>query len=314
MQEGQFIMTDPQQVNIHVYRWLPDNGTPPKGIVQIAHGMTEKACRYKRFAQALTQEGYIVYANDHRGHGKTAGHPDELGYVGKDGFEWMVKNMAQLNEHIRREHPGLPLFLFTHSMGSFLGQKYMYTYPDSIDGIILSGSDGKRGIELSFGIWAAGLLTRVRGDRHRSRWIDSMAFGSFNRKFKPSRTPLDWLSRDEAEVDRYIADPECGMVCTIGFYYDFFRLLQEIHRPDRMSRIPKSLPILVISGEDDPVGHHGKGIMQLLAMYRDLQLTEVQSKLYPGARHELLNETIRDEVTGDIIQWLNQRLEYSSSS
>ncbi|MGG4393793.1 alpha/beta hydrolase [Paenibacillus thiaminolyticus] len=304
MLSNTFTFTDPEGVRVHVYRWDPEEGQPVRGVIQIAHGMTETARRYSRFAEALTDAGYVVYGNDHRGHGRTAERPEDLGYVGEDGFTWMVRNMAQLTEIIQSEQAGLPVFLFAHSMGSFLAQKYIAEHGDKINGVILCGSNGPRGRELYAGVALTKLIASARGSRHRSKMIDNMAFGGFNRTFRPSRTSFDWLSRDEQEVDKYVADPECGFLSTIGFYRDLFRLLQDIHRPETMQAIPKELPVMLIAGDRDPVGQYGKGIRRLAEMYRELGIREVECILYPEARHELLNEKNRDEVTSDCLSWL----------
>ncbi|MFW5437491.1 lysophospholipase [Paenibacillus apiarius] len=301
-----FTFTDPQRIQVYVYCWRPENAHEAKGVVQIAHGMTETARRYEQFASALTSAGYIVYANDHRGHGKTAACEEDLGYVGEDGFNWMVRNMVQLTEIIRKNHEKLPIFLFAHSMGSFLAQQYITEHAHHINGVILCGSNGPRGPEILAGAGLAKLLASARGSRHRSSFIDKMAFGSFNRKFNPSRTPYDWLTRDKDEVDKYIADPHCGFLSTVGFYRDFFKLLRHIHRPETMEKIPKDLPIFLIAGDADPVGMYGKGVLHLADLYRHIKLKHVECTLYPDARHELLNETNREEVTADCLAWLDR--------
>lgn len=314
MRTNTFHFLDEENVRIHVYHWLPDEAIEIQGVVQIAHGMTETALRYERFAEELTAAGYVVYANDHRGHGRTAATEQDLGYVGENGFMWMVRNMAQLTKIIREQHNNLPLFLFAHSMGSFLAQQYITEHADLIDGLILCGSNGPRGPELLAGVSVTKLIASMKGSRHRSAFIDKLAFGSFNRKFKPARTQVDWLSRDPKEVDKYVEDPYCGFLSTVGFYRDFFKLLRNIHRPEVMNHIPKQLPILLIAGDDDPVGNYGKGVRKLADQYRQLGLEQVECKLYEGARHELLNETNRDEVTADCLAWLQRQTLSSADS
>lgn len=306
MQSQSFTLQDGDNYSLYVYHWQPDAEIPVKGIVQIAHGMAETALRYERFAQALTEAGYIVYANDHRGHGRTAPSMEHLGYSGEDGFNWMVRNMAQISSHIRDTNPNIPLYLMGHSMGSFLTQKYMYEYPQLVDGVILTGSNGPRSL-LRAGRAVAKVQMKLHGERHPSHLLNTMSFGSFNRAFKPNRTSFDWLTRDEAEVDKYINDPMCGFIGSASFFYQFFGLLQEIHSPANMERIPKDLPIYVFSGTQDPVGLHGKGVRKLLSLYEKLGFSHVLAKLYPEGRHEMLNEINRDEVTADVIQWLNQQ-------
>ncbi|MBD0383118.1 alpha/beta hydrolase [Paenibacillus sedimenti] len=309
MQTQSFKWKDTQNIRVHVYEWLPDDEMPVKAIVQIAHGMSETAARYERLAGVLTAHGYAVYANDHLGHGLTAGSPDQVGKFGKDCFHRLVENMGGLTVHIRSLYrPELPLFVLGHSMGSFLTQHYMVSYvnehPEQVQGIILSGSNGKQGSSLHAGIAIASLEAALRGDHHRSKLITALSFGAFNKKYAPNRTPSDWLSRDPGEVDAYEADPYCGVTFTSGYYRDFFKGLREIHHPNHVRKLRKDLPVFVLSGDDDPVGDYGKGVRRLVSMYKELGLKDVSSKLYPGGRHEMLNEVNRDEVMQDILTWL----------
>lgn len=303
------IETDPE-TSLYVYGWLPDDdGRPAKAVVQIAHGMAETAARYERFAAALTARGYAVYAGDHRGHGRTAGRPEAVGDPGPDSFDRMTDDLVAVTERIAERHPGAPIVLFGHSMGSFVAQQYMYRHPGKLAGVILSGSDGPKGPELGLGLLLARLEAQWRGDRHRSRLLNALTFGGYNRRFRPVRTAFDWLSRDPEEVDRYIADPYCGGVFTAGFFRDFFAGLRDIHKPEHLRRIPRELPILIVSGDNDPVGRFGAGVRQLADLYRQLGFSRVRCKLYPGGRHELLNETNREEVTDDVLQWLDRLVE-----
>ncbi|TXK85478.1 alpha/beta hydrolase [Paenibacillus sp. N3.4] len=312
MKQQHFVWKDAKQIDHYVYSWLPDESTPIEGIVQISHGMSETAARYERLAALLTRHGYAVYANDHLGHGRTAGTPDKVGKFDKHSFLRMVQNMGGLTTHIRTLYPqSTPMFVLGHSMGSFLTQHYMVSYlnehPEHIQGIVLSGSNGKEGLALQAGIAVATMEAAFRGDHHRSKLLTSLSFGTFNKKYAPNRTSFDWLSRDTTEVDAYIADPYCGVTFTSGYFRDFFKGLKDIHRPEHVKLIRKELPILVLSGDEDPVGGHGKGIRKLLTMYQSLGIHNVSSKLYPGGRHEMLNELNREEVMQDICQWLDQQ-------
>jgi alpha-beta hydrolase superfamily lysophospholipase len=312
LQTEHFTFTDADHKPIFVYHWSGGPSRPPKAVVQIAHGMAETAARYERFAGALTHAGYEVYAHDHRGHGRTAGHPDQVGITGKNSFAKMTEAMSRLTDEIAVRHPGVPTVLFGHSMGSFLAQQYMYLYGHKLRGVILSGTNGRQSPMIRVGIKIAELVASQKGEEHRSKLLSQLTFGSYNKPFKPNRTAADWLSRDEAEVDRYLKDPFCGGVFTAGFYRDFYRGLLDIHRPDHMERIPKGMPILVFAGDLDPVGQMGKGVLQLIDMYRRLGMENVFCKLYPGGRHEMLNETNRDEVTEDVIAWLDRMLAESN--
>ncbi|AIQ51166.1 alpha/beta fold hydrolase [Paenibacillus sp. FSL R7-0331] len=308
MRENSFTMTDPLGVNIHVYVWLPEPEAPVRGVVQIAHGMCETAARYARFASALTAAGYAVYANDHRGHGKTAGKVNLLGDTGDNGFYWMRRDLVQLANIARSRHEGLPVFLLAHSMGSFLGQKLMCEEGSDIyAGYILSGSNGPRNM-LRAGESLAALQLRLQGERHRSVLLNGIVFGAYNRSFSPIRTAFDWLSSDPQEVDRYIADPFCGAICTTRFFRDFFRLLRDIHCRETLQSLCKDKPVYLFSGAKDPVGMNGQGVLRLASIYQKQGLTDVEYRLYPEGRHEMLNEVNHEEVTADILDWLVRHL------
>ncbi|WP_199924942.1 alpha/beta hydrolase [Paenibacillus sp. IHBB 10380] len=308
MQQQSFTMINNQQMNIHVYEWLPENSMPIKGIVQIAHGMAETAKRYERLALVLTEIGYAVYAHDQRGHGQTASTVERLGDCGIDGFNGMVQDILDLNGVIEDKHEGLPHFLLGHSMGSFLTQRIMECHGELFSGYMLSGSNGPRS-NLSLGKNLAHLLIRIQGVSHHSLLMNALIFGQYNRHISPSRTPFDWLSRDEKEVDKYINDPFCGEVCTARFFRDFFKLLQGIQKPSAYDSIPKHKPIYMFSGDDDPVGMYGKGVSRLHDIYCKLNIADVEFHLYPGGRHEMLNETNRDEVTADLVNWLEKHVQ-----
>lgn len=304
MQTSSRRLTTPDGVSLFVYRWLPE--TPPKAAVQIAHGLAEHAARYERLAQALTGAGYAVYAGDHRGHGRTAAGPADLGFFAeREGWRRLLDDLRQIQRQIAAEHPGLPVLLIGHSMGSFLAQQFISEQGEGLAGVVLSGSDGKPGALASVGR----LVTRIErlrlGPRGRSSLVHGLAFGVFNKAFAPTRTPADWLSRDPAEVDKYVADPLCGFIATTQAWVDLLDALPEIAKPERQRLVPKRLPIHIISGSADPVSDSTKRLQQLLAAYRAAGLERVTHRFYEGARHELFNETNRDEVTRDVIRWLD---------
>lgn len=307
MQESAFSLVGDEGTRIHVYRWLPDSECNVKGVVQIAHGMSETAARYAEFAQQLTSHGFAVYANDHRGHGKTVENLNLLGNAGTDAFRWMASDMMNLGEVAAKENPDVPLFLMGHSMGSFLVQHLMYAGHERYHAFILSGTNGKRGL-LRIGERLALLQCSVQGASHPSMLLNALVFGGFNRSFRPATTPFDWLSRDSEEVKRFIDDPLCGAVCSAGFFRDFFKLLLDIHLPSNMKRIPKDKSVYLFSGEQDPVGLHGKGVLNLVSQYRELQLEDVEYRLYPGGRHEMLHETNRTEVAQHVVEWLERHM------
>lgn len=308
MLENSFTITDPIGVKIHVYEWLPDPGSVIRGIVQISHGMCETAGRYAYFAERLTGAGYAVYAGDHRGHGKTAGKVDLLGDAGENGFYWMRRNLIQIAHHALAKHKGLPIFLFSHSMGSFLAQKLMCEEDgDLYSGYILSGTNGPRSM-LGFGESLANLLSKLQGDRHRSVLLNTVVFSTYNHSFSPVRTAFDWLSSNPDEVDQYIDDPFCGAICTTRFFRDFFALLREIHTAQSLCKLAKDKPIYLFSGEKDPVGMNGQGILRLVEIYRKHGVEDLEYHLYPEGRHEMLHEVNRDQVASDVLDWLARHL------
>ncbi len=308
MKVENFTFTDKGDLEIFVYKWIPDEEVQVKGVVQIAHGMAETAARYESFARALTNDGFIVYANDHRGHGKTAGKIEKLGDLGEDGFNSMVENMHGLNEQIKKENHNLPIFLFGHSMGSFLTQRYICLYGNGLKGTILSGSCGKQGIIIDIArLIAKGEIKKI-GRSGKSNKLDKLSFGSYNNSFKPNRTAFDWLSRDNKEVDKYIADPFCGTVFTAGFFYDFLGGLKSIADNMEVRNVPKDLPIYIFSGDKDPVGKNGKGVLKLVKTYKEHGIKDLTYKLYKDGRHEMLNETNKEEVTFDVLKWLNAHI------
>lgn len=286
-----------------LYRWAPE--AEARGVVQIAHGMAEHGARYARLGQALAAQGYLVYASDHRGHGKTAASDDELGlFADADGWSRVIEDVHEINRHLASEHPELPRCLLGHSMGSFISAAYLQTHPGTVEAAVLSGT-GNAGTLLHEAGRLIAKLERLRqGPRGRSALIAFMSFGAFNNEFKPARTEFDWLSRDPAEVDAYVADPRCGFDCTNSLWVDFLGGLVDIGRPERLARIPKQLPIYVFSGARDPVGEQGKGVEALVAKLRGAGLERVSLRLYADGRHEMINETNRDEVTADLIAWL----------
>jgi alpha-beta hydrolase superfamily lysophospholipase len=290
---------------LFVYRFLPDEGTAVKAVVHIAHGMAEHAARYARVAEALTLAGYAVYANDHRGHGKTSS-PNDLGFFAREGgFARVVADLAELVAHEKKEHPGLPVVLFGHSMGSYMAQAFLIEHGRELAGAVLSGSAGKPNAIASAGRLVARAERLRLGERGKSKLLRSLSFEAFNKQFAPTRTAFDWLSRDPAEVDKYVADPLCGFAVTTSLWVDVLDALGAIAEPARQARIPKALPIYVFSGSEDPVSEKTKSLEQLLAAYRLAGIRDVSHRFYRGARHEVLNETNRDEVTRDLVVWLD---------
>lgn len=299
-----FSLTVSDGVPIAVHSWLPE--TAPTGVIMISHGMAEYAMRYDRFAEAAVSRGFAVYANDHRGHGETAGSLSRLGYLADgNGFVRAMEDLHELALEIARRHPGLPVVLLGHSFGSFVSQLFIETYGHLLKACILSGTRGPDPVLGISGAIAAFVIATVSGRKKPSPFMNQLSFGTYNKRIKNPASPSSWLSRDEAEVELYDASPWAGFICTTGFYQDLTRGLLMIHRKKMIASIPRSLPVFLICGSDDPVSNYSKTVRRLASIYSEAGLVDVALKIYDGARHEVLNETNRDEVTADILDWIS---------
>ncbi len=281
-------------------RWLPEG--PPRAIVQIAHGLTEHSGRYARLAAALNAAGYGVYATDLRGHGPKVAATDLGHFADEGGWGKVVGDFWTLNRLIGAEQRGTPIIFLGHSLSSFLGRQFIAEHSDALAAAALSGSSGKPPAIATLGRLIARAERLRLGKRGKSQLIFQMWFGDFNKPFQPSRTAFDWLSRDEKEVDAYVADPLCGFPFTTQLAIDVLDALPHVTSPASLAPIRKDMPVYVFSGERDPVGANIKG---LIADLKAAGLTRLTTRIYPGARHETLNETNRDEVTRDLIAWLD---------
>lgn len=285
--------------DVHLQIWRP--AEPATHVIQILHGLGEHADRYARFAGEATARGCSVYCHDHRGHGK---HADQLGYFGrKDGWIRVVADVDLVHQDIRNSHPDLPIALLGHSMGSYIAQSFLIHHAPKIACLILSASTWPSRPLLLL----ASALARVEGWRlgaHRnSACLDRLGFGAFNKAFRPARTALDWLSRDAAEVDRYVADPLCGGPYTAALWSDLTAGLFRIASNSALQRISSDLPILITGGEHDPVGGD-KGMGRLAMHYAQTGHNRLKVKIYPQGRHEMLNDSVRDTVTRDWLDWI----------
>ena len=277
----------------------------PRGIIVISHGMAEHASRYARFAASAVEEGYAVLAGDHRGHGATAA-PGGFGFVAEqDGWDTVVTDMSTVMDAARRAWPDVPVFLMGHSWGSFLARDLAARRGGDLAGLILLGTGSGVGALTRPATAICAGESRLRGPRHPSRLLNALAFGPYQRHFAPNRTEADWISRDAKEVDRYVADPWCGFVCTSSFFRDLVAGQGVVNTASHAAAVPAELPMLLASGDRDPVGAMGRGVQRAATLYRRAGVREVSVLLYPGGRHELLNETNRDQVTGDILTWID---------
>lgn len=286
--------------------WLP-HGSPARALVQIAHGAAEHCARYDRFARRLAGHGLAVVASDHRGHGATAPYTGGLGVVGPSGWRAVVEDLAAVGERVRTELSGVPLVLFGHSMGSQLARDYVQEHGSEVAGLILSGTF--RSLPGAVTETALRQLEReidAGGRDVLSPFVPEL-FGSFNAPYR-HRTGYEWLSRDEAEVDAYVADERCGFPFSAGLALDWVLGVRKINDPRQLDRIPRDLPIHVAVGDQDPCHQGTTLVSELLEDFRYLGVRDVTWRTYQDARHEILNETNRDQVERDLLEWLDSRL------
>lgn len=285
---------------VHAVLWLPEG--EPKAVVQLVHGICEYALRYDPFASFLTEHGFAVVSHDHLGHGLTAKGPEEYGYF----TEWwdLVRDVRGVQLKVKETYPQLPYFLLGHSMGSFVVRTFLIDYPGAVDGCILSGTGQEPALTV-----AAGKLLTGLGDPHKvNKLFYSLSIGAYNRKFAPARTGADWICRDEKVVDAYLADPLCNFQTTAGMNHAMMTGLQYVARKSNLAKMDKDTPIYFFAGDQDPVGAMGKGVQKVAHWFREAGVKDVTVKLYPGGRHERLNETNREEVFQDTLAWLETHL------
>jgi alpha-beta hydrolase superfamily lysophospholipase len=303
MQSASFTFRDHDDIDVHACSWAPDQG-PARAIVQISHGMQEHVGRYERTARALADAGLAVYANDHRGHGRTAADPAEFGRLGPGGWQSALLGLRQLTRIAVEQSPGLPVFLLGHSFGSFLAQAYVQRWGDALAGAIFSGTNG-RNMLLRPGLVVARLIVRREGLDTTATTLREMSVGKYNKAFEPGPTGKEWLSRDPETVREYIEDPLCGGDVPNGFFMELITMLDAIWRPEQERRIPRDLPIYMFSGSECPVGNRTRGVEALARRYRRHGLEDLTVRFYPGGRHEMLNEVNRDEVYADLVAWID---------
>lgn len=294
---------------IFYYKWLSNKKVPFKGIVQISHGVGEHAGRYQPIAKVLQEEGYHVYANDHRIHGKSAKSDAFLGfYDGDNYFSDAINDMRQLTEIIKKEHPNNKIILFGHSMGSLLSREYVTTYGNDLEALILSGTASfMKGLG-SIGLFSAKFLSKINGKHRSNELLKNLFFTQFNKKFKPNRTKVDWISSDESQVDLFEADPLRIEDFSLSVFLDILKGSKKINKTSTFENTPKELPVFIFSGDKDPVGEMGKGVKRVVKKYKKAGIKNLTLKLYKGGRHEMLNEINKKEVEQDVINWLNNNV------
>ena len=291
---------------IHVCRWEPEE--PPRAIVQILHGIAEYGARYDTFARYLNEQGYLVIADDHMGHGQSIGQNGIRGYF-HGGWYSAVDDSYRLMQQTMKEFPDLPYILFGHSMGSFMARTILYRYPDSgIRAAVICGTGWQNPAVLQAGKLTAAAACRFEGEKTANPRMSKLMFGTYNKRVEHPRTAFDWLTRNEKIVDRYVEDPLCGFDPTNGLCRDMLFGIEQIQKKENLAKMNKALPVLFVAGGDDPVGAYGEGGRRAADAFTRAGITDVTVKLYPMDRHEILNELNRDEVFSNIVDWMDKKI------
>lgn len=294
---------------IHAVRYRPEDAGQIRCILQVVHGMAEYVERYEEFAAYLVERGFVVTGDDHLGHGKSVGQGGKQGYFcEQDPATVLVRDVHRLKKLTEELYPGVPYVLMGHSMGSFITRNYLCRYGTGISGAVIMGTGMQPKAVLDMARLVAGIQKLFCGSGHVSRLLDRLAFGGYGRGITDRRTAFDWLSRDRERVDRYIADPMCGFTFTVNGFGALFELVLRLYSPENLAAVPRELPVFMVSGDADPVGDYGKGVRRAYDSLVAAGLTDIRLKLYPGGRHELLNETNRSQVMQDICRWVEENV------
>lgn len=280
----------------------------PKAIVQIAHGMAEHFGRYHAFAEYLVREGFVVCGNDHLGHGETAPGPEDFGYFGeKNGWINMMDDLHLLTLKMKQRYGDLPYFLIGHSMGSLLARAYLTYYGKELSGTVLIGTSGDNPAAKA-ALPLINLISSMKGDRHRSGLIYYLAFGNYNKRYEKGSRKLAWMSQDNEVLDAFRADPKCNFILTVAGFRDLMKVLLYVSRKNWAAEVPQKLPVILLSGDMDPVGGFGEGTRQVFKQLQMAKIEDLSLKLYPGLRHEILNEPGNEQIYKDILEWLQKHI------
>lgn len=292
---------------IHARMCVPD--AEPRAIVQIIHGIAEYIGRYDEFMSFLADNGIIAVGTDHLGHGKSIESEEQTGFFAYDnGWDYVVRDEEVLRLAMHENYPELPIIVFGHSMGSFMTRTLLIRYPDAFNAAIISGTGNQGAALVNGGLFMGNLVTGLRGAHHYSKFLNNLAFGSYNKIYENPKTEYDWLSRDEANVQKYIDDPLCGFIPSCSLFRDMMTGVKFITNKKNLTAMNKDMPVYFMSGDMDPVGECGKGVQKAYNNFLKAGMKDVSIKLYPGGRHEMLNEINKDEVYADILAWLDSKI------
>lgn len=282
----------------------------PKAVIQIVHGMSEYIDRYDELAEYFVGRGFVVCAEDHIGHGGSAASPAEYGHMpAHGGKDILLRDVHTLYRMVHELFPNAPYVMYGHSMGSFIARAYIARYGDELAACVLSGTGNVPAGLSKFGRSLARMLAAMRGETHRSAFIDNMGAGGYGKQIEGARTNLDWLSTDPEVVDAYIADERCGFMFTVGGYATLLDLTAEVVTPECASRVPAGLPVFFVAGDGDPVGDMGKGVKAAAQLLRDAGVKKVDERIYSGMRHEIHNEVGREQVYNDVASWIEDAVQ-----
>ena len=292
---------------IHARICVPD--AEPRAIVQIIHGIAEYIDRYDEFMSFLADNGIIAVGTDHLGHGKSIESDEQNGFFAYDnGWDYVVRDEEVLRLAMHENYPELPIIVFGHSMGSFMARTMLIRYPDAFNAAIISGTGNQGAALVNGGLFMGNLVTGLKGAHHYSKFLNNLAFGSYNKIYDNPKTEYDWLSRDEANVQKYIDDPLCGFIPSCSLFRDMMTGVKFITNKKNLTAMNKDMPVYFMSGDMDPVGECGKGVQKAYNNFLEAGMKDVSIKLYPGGRHEMLNEINKDEVYTDILAWLDSKI------
>ena len=307
MKQDFYYLSKDGRTQIHASEWIPAG--KPRAILQICHGMVEYIGRYAEFARFLADAGFYVTGNDHLGHGESVTSDEMHGFFHKEhGNEYVIGDIHTLRQTTEKKYSGVPYFMLGHSMGAFLLQQYIEMYGAGLKGAIIMGTGSQPPMVLKAGRLLCRTLAAFKGQMYRSTMVNNTAFGSYNKRFEPARTTHDWLTKDENIVDQYLADPWCTFMFTVNAYYHMFGGIEYLQKKEHIAQIPRELPLLVVSGAEDPVGDFGKGVQKAYESYKAAGIRDLSLKLYPGDRHEILNELDRQQVYQDLLDWMATRI------
>lgn len=298
------------QTQIHVIQWFPEAGV--KAVLQISHGMVEYIDRYDEFARYLAERGFCVVGHDHLGHGKSVQSQEYLGYFHEEkGNQYVISDIHRLRKMTEKEYPGVPYFMMGHSMGSYMLRKYLCIHPEGVAGAVIMGTGAMPDSTMKFGLFLCRTIALFRGWHYRSRLMQSLSYSKPYKRYDLYGKDYanSWLSKNVENVKAYYADPRCTFLFTVNGYKGLMEAVLFDNQMENIKKVPKNLPLFFVSGADDPVGDLGEGVKKVYGMYKDAGVSDITYRLYEDDRHEILNETDRDQVMADIAAWLNVHVE-----